>query len=71
MNDDEQTQHDEFLRGFGEGMGLSGLPHTIEAAYINWRETEDLSAVDLIDLESGGYQTGVDVGRRWKFEQWN
>lgn len=65
------NQHNEFLRGFGDAMGLSDMPAAIESAYIHWRETEDLNPVDLIDLESGGYQTGVDVGRRWKFEQWN
>lgn len=61
------TQHDDFLEGFGDALGLTDRAE-IEAHYRRWLLAQDMNAVELIDYESGGYETGLETGDEYKEE---
>jgi hypothetical protein len=58
------SDHDEFLRGFSAG---SELPIARAGpAYAAWLEREGYEEIYRIDLESGGYAAGLEVGQKWR-----
>jgi hypothetical protein len=58
------SEHDEFMRGFCDGSGLE-LGEAIRA-YADWLEREGYGEIYRIDLESGGYAGGLEVGQKWR-----
>src|SRR5262249_23627008 len=60
-----QSQHDDFLEGFADALGLSD-PEQINACYQAWLEESEMSDVERIDFEGGGYQAGLEAGHYWK-----
>lgn len=58
------SEHDEFLKGFCDGSGLQG--EAAVQAYAKWLEGEGANEVERIDLESGGYEMGLEIGKDWK-----
>jgi hypothetical protein len=61
------SQHEDFLTGFGDVLGLSD-PTEILFHYRRWIRESDLSPIEIIDLESPGYQAGLEVGNIYKEE---
>jgi hypothetical protein len=61
------NQHEEFLRGFCDGSGLELAK--ARDAYLRWLETEGYQEIYRIDLESGGYQAGFEVGEHWRLSR--
>jgi hypothetical protein len=59
------TQHEDFLRGFGDAMGLTDA-RQIETTYQAWLASEGLTEDERIDLETEGYQTGYETGEEYK-----
>lgn len=55
----------EFMRGFMLSSGLSE-PTRAGRAYAQWLEREGYAEVERIDLEAGGYESGLEVGKRWR-----
>ena len=53
-----EDSHEEFLAGFADALALSD-PVQIQAHYEAWLAAEGMSMTELIDLESGGYITGL------------
>ena len=63
-----EDSHEEFLAGFADALALSD-PVQIQAHYEAWLAAEGMSMTELIDLESGGYITGLQVGTYYKKHQ--
>ena len=51
------SQHDDFLEGIRDSL-------VSEAQYLRWLADKGFSEVNRIDLESGGYEAGLEVGAR-------
>ena len=67
---EQETQHEAFLAGFADALGLSD-PAEIEAHFEAWLESEGLNPLELIDLETCGYLTDLEVGTEYKKNQNN
>ena len=60
------SQHDDFLEGFADALGLKD-PRDIQYHYELWLfESGPWNVVELIDFESAGYETGLEVGAQYK-----
>jgi len=59
--------HDEFVVGFGDGSGVSE-PAQRALAYARWVAESGLNEIELIDLETGGYLTGLEAGNLYRKE---
>ena len=57
------TKHHDFLRGFGNALGMTDCDE-IQSHYEAWLQSTGMNDVERIDYESGGYQTGFETGRR-------
>lgn len=56
------NEQEDFLRGLCAGSGLE--PALAVRAYGDWLKAEGYAEVQRIDLEGGGYDAGVEVGKR-------
>jgi hypothetical protein len=54
------SDHDDFMEGFCDGSRLRG--QAASERYASWLAKEGYSELARIDLESGGYQAGLEVG---------
>jgi hypothetical protein len=64
MEDTMIGDNQDFLRGFSDG---SGLPMARAGpAYEDWLEYAGYEEIYRIDLESGGYAAGLEVGQKWR-----
>jgi hypothetical protein len=59
------SQHDDFLEGFADAMGLSD-PEQIQGHYQAWLASMGMSSAQRIDLEGGGYETGLEAGNDYR-----
>ena len=59
------TQHEDFLRGFGDALGLTDS-RQIETTYQAWLDSEGLTEDERIDLETEGYQPGYETGEEYR-----
>jgi hypothetical protein len=62
------SQHDDFLEGFGDALRVVGITDSdeIEAHYGAWLESTGMNDVERIDLEGGGYETGLEAGTEYR-----
>jgi hypothetical protein len=61
------SQHEDFLAGFGDVLGLSDESQIL-FHYQRWKADADLNPIEIIDIESPGYQAGLEVGNIYKQE---
>jgi hypothetical protein len=53
---------DDFLEGFGDALNISD-PEELAYHYERWLVASELTnPVERTDIESGGYQTGLEAG---------
>jgi len=57
-----ETQHQAFLRGFGDALGITD-PLERDLAWKDWLVRLGASVVEAIDLETEGYAAGLEAGR--------
>jgi hypothetical protein len=57
----KMSQLDDFLEGFADGLGLTDQAE-IRICYVQWRRGVQLTTDELLDYQSGGYQTGLETG---------
>jgi hypothetical protein len=60
------SQHEDFLEGFAHALGLSKDSPSLRTHYQEWIIQNDLSEVEVTDIESAGYAAGVEVGNNYK-----
>ena len=62
------SQHDDFLEGFGDALRVVGITDSDEreAHYGAWLESTGMNDVERIDLEGGGYETGLEAGTEYR-----
>jgi hypothetical protein len=61
------SQHDDFLEGFADGLGLTD-PKEIRICYNTWRREMGMTTDQMIDYQSGGYQIGLVTGAELRRE---
>jgi len=61
------SDHDEFLEGFADALGISD-PSEIQGHYEAWLADLGMSKVELIDIEGTGYIGGLEAGAIYKEE---
>src|SRR5215510_4759785 len=63
-----EDSHEEFLAVFANALGLSD-PALIQTHYEAWLAAEAMTDIERIDIESGGYITGLESGAYYKKHQ--
>jgi hypothetical protein len=56
------SDHDDFMEGLRDASKLD--PESVETLYMGWLASYSYSEVERIDLESGGYWAGLEVGHQ-------
>jgi hypothetical protein len=59
--------HDDFLEGFADALGLTD-PEQIRAHYEAWLRSTGMSEIERIDYEGEGYETGLETGSEYRKE---
>jgi hypothetical protein len=59
--DTADNNHEEFLKGFGDAIGVSNLS-SIQFHYARFLERLGLSQAEQADMEQPGYQAGLEAG---------
>ena len=60
------SQHEDFLEGFAHALGLSKDSSSLRTHYQEWIIQNDLSEVEVTDIESAGYAAAVEAGNNYK-----
>ena len=55
------THNEDFLEGLRDSSGITEEAQAI-AQYVEWLEVEGYGEPERIDLEAGGYETGLEIG---------
>ena len=55
------THDEDFLEGLMDSSGITDSAQAL-AQYVNWLAREGYGEPERIDLESGGYETGLEIG---------
>jgi hypothetical protein len=59
------SQHDDFLEGFADALGVKD-PNELQLHYQNWIRESGMSDAERIDIEGSGYQAGLEAGHHYK-----
>jgi hypothetical protein len=62
------SQHDDFLEGFSDALGIKD-PNELERHYESWIREVGMSDAERIDIEGSGYQAGLEAGYHYKQSQ--
>jgi hypothetical protein len=62
------SEHDDFLEGFADALRVVNITgqDEIEEHYRKWLEWTGMNDVERIDIEGGGYETGLEAGTEYR-----